>query len=265
VPSSLSSVIIQLIDRPIMMHFLSPYFVGLYQANFRLAVFMNLIVSMFDFAWRPFVIERAEKRDSVLIFKKVFEYFSFVVIYFFLIISVLIKSIITIPIGNTYLINPNYWSASDVIPIVMIGYIFLGFYICFMASTIITKKTFYSMNANLISSLISVILNFLLIPIYGIYGAAYSFVASNFMLAAYMYFTGERIMRIGYPIFKVAILFISTVLLYIVIDRLSYGCRGLQIKVFAILIWPFLVGAFGYFEKNDVEHLKNWLRKKIFG
>ncbi len=264
VPASLSSVAIQLVDRPIMMHFLSPYSVGLYQANFRLGVFMSLIVSMFDFAWRPFVIERIGKPNAEAVFRKVFEYFSFFMIYVFLIISLFIKDIITMPVGkDSYLINPNYWSGWDIVPIVMVGYVFFGFYVCFMASTIITKKTIYSMKANIISSFVSVILNFMLVPVYNIYGAAYSFVLSNLVLAAYMYFKGEKIMKVGYPVFKVMFLFVSTILLYMILNRLSSDCIDIQIKIFAILVYPFVVGALGYFDKNDIEYLKDWLKRKL--
>lgn len=238
VPSYLSSVTVQLIDRPIMMHFLSPYYVGLYQANFRLGVFMNLFVSMFDFAWRPFVIERINRSDARAIFKKVFVYFSFFLIYLFFVLSLFIKDIVRIPIGKTYLINPNYWSCVDIVPIVMAGYIFSGFYINFMVGSIITKKTVYSMYANLASSFSAIILNFILIPRFGVYGAAVSFLIANIVLAGYMYFANRKLYPVDYPIFRVMMLFLLTVFLYLVVERMGFGVFS---KLLLSIFYPFVV------------------------
>lgn len=263
VPASLSSVSVQLFDRPLMMHFLSPYYVGLYQANFRLAVFMNLIVAMFDFAWRPFVIERMKRDDAKDVFRKVFDYFCFILIYLFLIFSVFINDIIRIPIGNTYLINPNYWSAVKIVPIVMCGYIFSGLYTFFMIGSIITTKTIYSMKANIISSLSSIILNLILIPIYGIYGAAFSFVFANFILALYMYIVNEKILwPVGYRIGKFLFLFLLTIIIVYTINCFNLStCFSLQLKFFLIIIYPFVLGVFGYFDKNDINHIRERVKR----
>lgn len=266
VPSSFSSVFIQLFDRPVMMHFLSPYYVGLYQANFRLGVVTNLVVLMFDFAWRPFVIERINRADASVIFSKVFDYFSFTLIYISFILSLFIKDIISIPFGNGYLINPNYWSACDIVSLIMLGYVFSGFYICFTASTIITKKTVYSMKANIISAAVSVLLNFILIPRYGIYGAAFSFLIANMVLAFYMYFTAEKIFKIGYSIVKPLVLIVLSASVYYILENYlsSCSCKIFQIKVFICIVYPFAAGASGYFDRNDVNIIRDWILKKIF-
>lgn len=258
VPSSLSSVSIQLLDRPIMMHLLNPYMVGIYQANFRLGIFMNMIVSMFDFAWRPFVIENMNKENAKDIFRKVFLYFSFFMIYIFLVLSIFIEDLVKIPIGSNYLINPNYWSGIGIVPIVMLGYIFMGFYIFFMIGSIITKKTVYSMKANLFASSLSIILNFILIPLYGIYGAAYSFLISNIFLATYMYLINEnKLFKIDYDIKRALIqLFVSIFLIYFLRRVYFTQCYVIQIKLFILLLYPFIFALFGYFEKDDIERIR---------
>ncbi len=70
-------------------------------------------------------------------------------------------------------------------------------------------------------------------------------------------------MKVGYPVFKVMFLFVSTILLYMILNRLSSDCIDIQIKIFAILVYPFVVGALGYFDKNDIEYLKDWLKRKL--
>ncbi|MCX7641198.1 MAG: oligosaccharide flippase family protein [Elusimicrobiales bacterium] len=265
VGSSLSSVSIQLFDRPLMMHFLSPYYVGLYQANFRLAVFMNLVVSMFDFAWRPFVIERMKLNNAKEIFKKIFEYFSFFLIYLFFILSLIIEDIVKLNISGIYIINPNYWSGIKIIPMIMLGYLFLGFYTFFMIGSIITEKSIYSMKANIFSSIVSILMNLILIPFFGIYGAAISFVFANMFLAFYMYYINEfRLWQVGYNLKKPLFLLLITILIIFLIDRYAiYECLKIQVKFFLILTYPFFAGLFGYFQKDDINVFRSKL-KKVF-
>jgi len=56
VPSGLAAIVIQVVDRPVMLYLTNKTTVGVYQANYRLGIFMMLIVSMFDYAWRPFLL-----------------------------------------------------------------------------------------------------------------------------------------------------------------------------------------------------------------
>ena len=60
-PAGLGAMAVQVIDRPILLRLSGEAAVGVYQANYRLGIFMVLLVSMFDQAWRPFFLERADK------------------------------------------------------------------------------------------------------------------------------------------------------------------------------------------------------------
>ncbi|MGH2567689.1 MAG: lipopolysaccharide biosynthesis protein, partial [Bacteroidota bacterium] len=54
IPAGLAGIALQVIDRPILKALTDDATVGVYQANYRLGVLMMLVVSMFDYAWRPF-------------------------------------------------------------------------------------------------------------------------------------------------------------------------------------------------------------------
>ncbi|MEF3280004.1 MAG: oligosaccharide flippase family protein [Elusimicrobiota bacterium] len=263
IPTSLSSVIIQLIDRPIMMMLLSSYMVGIYQANFRLSIFINLIISMFDFAWRPFVIERIEKENAKQIFKKVLEYFVAIVLFIWLFLSLFLEDMVKINIFGVYFINPNYWSGLGIVPFIMLAYFLNGLYINFMIGTMIKKKTKYIMIANIIAAILSISFNFILIPQFKIYGAAYSVLISYLFLAIFMYFVNRKIYYIDYDIKKVSLLFMFTILFYLtkyLIISLN-PCVYQQYKYFLVMIYPFFLFAF-YFSKEEKNKILNIIRKK---
>jgi len=261
IPSSLSSVTVQLIDRPIMMNLLSPYMVGIYQANFRLSIFMNLVISMFDFAWRPFVMERISKDNAKEIFKKVFEYFSFLLLFIWLFFSLFLEDLIKISFKGYYFINPSYWSGIKIVPIVMLAYFFNGLYINFMIGPMITKKTFHTMLANIISAFLSVILNLILIPKFSIFGASYSILIAYIFFSVYMYFVTQKLYAIDYNIKKVFLLFLSTLLFFLSSFFLKNNpCLYFQYKLFIILIYPLFVFASGYFSPEEKEKILKILR-----
>jgi len=262
IPSSMSSVIVQLVDRPIMMMLISSYYVGIYQANFRLSIFINLIISMFDFAWRPFVMEKMDAPDSKQTFSKVFEYFNFIVLLSWLFLSLFIEDIIKISIHNVYLISPNYWSGIGIVPIVMLGYVFNGLYINFMIGAMITKKTYYTMYANIISAILSISLNFLLIPRLGIYGSALSVLISYFFLAVFMYFVNQKIYPVKYNLKKFSSLFIFTMIAYGVVKLpfIMNLCNYIQIKMFVFIMYFLIVMAAGYFSKEEISSIKKIIR-----
>ncbi len=258
IPSSLSSVIIQLVDRPIMMMLLNSYIVGIYQANFRLSIFMNLIISMFDFAWRPFVMERFEKENSKEIFKKVFEYFAAIVLFIWLFLSLFIEDLVKISVCGVYFINPNYWSGLGIVPVIMLAYFFNGLYINFMIGTMVERKTKYIMYANITAAILTIFLNFILVPEFKIYGAAYSVLFSYIFLATYMYFINKKIYYIAYNIKKLLMLLSFTILAY-VSKNLIYEvnpCVYQQYKIFLIMIYPFCLMAF-YFSKEERNKILN--------
>ncbi|MEX0601708.1 MAG: oligosaccharide flippase family protein, partial [Bacteroidota bacterium] len=61
IPAGLASVAMQVIDRPILKALTDDATVGIYQANYRLGIFMMLVVGMFDYAWRPFFLDHARE------------------------------------------------------------------------------------------------------------------------------------------------------------------------------------------------------------
>lgn len=264
VPSSLSGLFIQLIDRPIMMSLISPYWVGIYQANFRIAVLLNLFVSMFDFAFRPFVIENMNKENATEIFSRIFKYFTYFLVSAWLFLSFFVEDIVKINVFGSYLISPNYWSGLGTVPVIMLGYLLGGVYINFMVSVIVTKKSYYSMIVNIISAVISIVLNFLLVPSLGIYGASLSFLISYLVLSTSMYFITKKIYPVKYDFKRFfSVLFFALILYSLpnyVFPEVKMECTYFQLKIFIFLVFLFFTLIFGYFTREELESFRSWLK-----
>jgi O-antigen/teichoic acid export membrane protein len=198
VPAGLGSMAVQVIDRPILLHLTDETTVGVYQANYRLGIFMMLIVSMFDQAWRPFFIERSGRADAPGLFARVLTFFTAGASWLTLGLSFFIPDLVTFRVFGKPLIHPAYWGGLDIVPVVLWAYVFNGMYINFLAPVIITKRTSWIMGTTLLGAAMNVAANFLLIPHYGMLGAAWATFVAYACMALSMHLSGRSFYPVPY-------------------------------------------------------------------
>lgn len=203
VPAGIAAIITQVIDRPIMLALTDASTVGIYQANYKLGIFMMLYVSMFQYAWQPFYLKKSTQENAKELFAKVFTFFTLFGSLIFLVLSIFIDDIIKIKIFGFYLIGKDFWSGLHIVPVVLMGYLFNGFYFNFVAGLQIEKKTKYMPLVSSLGAVVNIVANFLLIPLMGMLGAAYATLLAYFSMAVYQYFLSQKFYKIDYEWDKV--------------------------------------------------------------
>ncbi len=188
----------QVIDRPIVKALTNDATLGIYQLNYRLGIFMMLIVGMFDYAWRPFFLNHARDEDAKRLFSKVFTYFTLGMMSIFLIVSLFIDDIVRMKIAGKQFFPPVYWQGTPIVPWVLLAYVFTGAYTCFVVGVYLEKKTKYLPFVTGAGALVNVGANLILIPMLGILGAALSTLFSYIVMAVGMYFASQKYYRIEY-------------------------------------------------------------------
>lgn len=106
-PAGLAAIIVQVIDKPIMQYLTDVKTVGIYNANYKLGIFMMLIVSMFDYAWLPFFLNNAKEPGSKALFSKVLTLFVGASSLMFIILTFFIDKIVE----NTFAVQRSYYRA----------------------------------------------------------------------------------------------------------------------------------------------------------
>lgn len=216
IPAGISSNIIQVINRPILTAMTNDSTVGIFQANYKLGIFMMLFVSMFEFAWRPFFLQNAKEPDAKKLFSKVMTAFIVVASVIFMVLSLFIENIVTfkIPLVNRYLIGRAYWGGLSIVPIILAAYLFYGIYINLMAGIYIEKKTKYLPYVTMIAAGINVIANIILIPLLNMTGSAIATFISYTVMAAGLYYFAQKFYYIRYEFGKILMIFISLAVCY---------------------------------------------------
>jgi O-antigen/teichoic acid export membrane protein len=169
---------------------------------------MMLYVSMFQFAWQPFFLENAKEKDSKQIFARVFTYFTAIGAVVLVVISFFIADVAKIEVHHFSLIGRNYWSGLSIVPIVLLAYLLNGFYINFSAGLFIKEKSIIFPFIMAIGAIANVDANFLLVPKYGITGAAIATLISYFLMAVGFYIASLKIYPIKYEWNKISVMLV---------------------------------------------------------
>ncbi len=203
IPAGIASVAMHVIDRPILKALTDEATVGVYQANYRLGILMMLLVSMFDYAWRPFYLAHYKDADAKPMFARVFTYLVALLAFALVAGSLFIEDIIRVKILGGYFFHPAYWSGVGIVPWILLSYIFAGAYANFVIGVNIEKKTQYLALITGAGAVVNVVANYLLIPHFGMMGAAYATLASYLTMAISIYFPSQRLYRVEYEWGKV--------------------------------------------------------------
>lgn len=262
VPAAFSAMMLQVADRPILKLFVDSATIGVYQANYRLGIPMMLAVTVFEYAWKPFYLRetsrsqttRKQQRATHAMLARVLTYFTIVCGVVFLSVSLLIEYVVRMPFLGGRFVNPAYWSGLSIIPIILGAYYFNGLYTNFAASVYIRKRTAYLPVITGTAAVANVALNFLLIPHYGIWGAAYSTLGAYMLSAALMYRLTRKIYPLRYEWRRLIIAIGACVMIFFAAEFSTSDmtlASGFLARCAWILVYPLMLFALGLFKSEE--------------
>ncbi|MBZ0200092.1 MAG: oligosaccharide flippase family protein [Ignavibacteriaceae bacterium] len=260
-PAGFSLMLIQVIDRPIMEHLQGLAALGVYQANYKLGIFMMLFVNMFQFAWQPFFLQNAKEKNAKEMFSKVLTYFTLVGSVILIGLSLFISDFVQWKIFGRTIIGPNYWGGTFIVPIVLLAYLFNGFYVIFNAGIYIKEKSIYAPIVTTIAAFANVVFNLLLIPPFGILGAAFATLISYIVMSGGLYIVTQKFYRIEYEIGKIIKMF----LLIAITGAIFYSFGNFTIPIYyrAVLFLAFIIGLLIFIiDKDEINFIKQKLARR---
>lgn len=260
IPAGLAAMMVQVIDRPILQRLTDDATVGVYQANYRLGIFMVMTVNMFDAAWRPFFIQRASEPGHQEIFARVMTYFVVAASLLFLAVTLFIPDIVALPLlrGKT-LVHPSYWAGLGIVPVVTLGYLFHGIHVNLLAPVTLAKRTDLLAWATGIGVAVSVASNFLLIPRLGMMGAAAATLLAYISMSAALFLMARRVYPVTYEYRRlghVAACLTLSLAAFWAWGRPIAPFQGLALRAGLLLSFPALLLLTGFFDGEELSELK---------
>ena len=180
---------------------------GIYGVCYKLSIIMTLFITAFRFAAEPFFFTHASQSDSKQIYATVMNWFMIVCSFIFLGVMLNIDII-------KYLITEKYWPGIKIVPILLIANMFLGIFYNLSIWYKLTDKTKLGAVVSIIGAAITIILNFLLVPVMGYMGAAWATLACYFAVMVISYILGQKYYPINYNLRKFFLYLGVSLLLY---------------------------------------------------
>jgi O-antigen/teichoic acid export membrane protein len=250
IPANLAMIVLNMGDRFLLQHFCSLQEVGLYSLGYRFAMMIGVLVGQpFLRVWNTHMFLIAERNDASEIYSRVLVYYSFILLFFGLGVSVLIKDILKI------MATPEFFDAHKVVPFVVLGYIFYEVYYIFTVGIYLKKHTKWIAFIVSFATGLNILLNLLMIPKFGMMGAASVTALSFFCLPLSAYFLSNRLYHISFEFERVVKLIFVALIIYFagsLIDIESI-LLSLLLKTILILTYPIILYFFSFYEAKEIE------------
>ncbi len=174
--------------------------VGIYGANYKLAVLMTIFVQMFRFACEPFFFARAEEKNSPKLFADIMTLFVICGLAIFLCIT-LFLDLFGYILSNS---GSAYREGLGIVPIVLFANLMYGIVYNLGMWYKLSDRTLAGTVITAIGAAVTLLCLILLIPVIGYWGAACAHFGCYFVMMIVSYVWGQKVYPIPYNIKRIA-------------------------------------------------------------
>ena len=172
--------------------------VGAYSACYKLGLFMVLFATAFRLGIEPFFFSHSSNENAPQAYATITKYF---VIFGSLI---LLGVIVFVDVLKVLLLdNETYWEAMKVVPLIILANFFLGIYNNLSVWYKLTDKTIMGAYISIIGAVLTLFLNYILIPKFSYYGSAIATISAYGSMMFISYILGKKHYPIPYDMEKI--------------------------------------------------------------
>lgn len=237
VPTLLTAFVLNLSDRIFLDRYMGLTEVGLYSLAYKIAAISLIAISAINMAITPHYFQKLKERGflSASDWSKKFNN-NFVKIIGVLVFVLLLfsKEIILILFGS------NYSKSISIIGILLLAYYFAGTNSVNGRLIQYQKKTHHSMGIDIFTALVNIGLNFLLIPKYGMTGAALATLASLIFAFGINFIYVRLHLGVSSVSFRVYLFTVSILVVAILLNSIEYD-EFLLFFIFKVVIFFIIV------------------------
>lgn len=164
---------------------------GIYGACYKLSIIMTLFIQTFRFAAEPFFFSHAAKENAREIYSRVMHYFVLTCSFIFLSVMLMMDVV-------KDFIGEDYHSGLKVVPILLLANLCLGVFYNLSIWYKLSGKSYWGAWLSLIGAGITILLNFILIPLMGYLGAAWATLLCYAAMMIISYVIGQKHYTVNY-------------------------------------------------------------------
>ena len=208
---------------------------GIYGANYKITMVISMFIQSFRYASEPFFFKDQTNTHSKENLSKVMNYFTIVLIFIFLIITLYLQ------IFKYFIPNKEYWEGLKVIPILLSANICLGIYTSLAIWYKLSDKTIYGALISIIGVIITLTLNYWFIPSYGYIASAYATLCCYGSMMIISYLLGQYYYPVPYKIGRLFIYITSGGIIYTIHRLFFSGATLYEYGINTLLLIGYIV------------------------
>lgn len=210
---------------------------GVYGANYKLAVLMTLFIQMFRYAAEPFFFSQSKESNAKSTYADVMKYFVIFGLFIFLGVMLYLDLV-------KFFIGPDFRDGLRIVPIVLLANLFLGIFYNLSVWYKLNDLTRYGAALALLGSLITLLILFLLVPIVGYIGAAWSHFFCYGTMMILSYFWGKRYYPIPYDLRAIGLYALVALTLFTISELLPETSLVVHLSISTVLLSMFIAFVF---------------------
>lgn len=236
--AGLAGTVNEALDRVLLKHLISPELnpmeqLGIYGANFKLAVLMTLFVQMFKYAAEPFFFSKSEEKNARKLYADVMTFFVVAGLFIFLLVTLYLEYFILF-------IGSGFREGVHIVPVVLAANLVMGIFFNLSIWYKLTNKTHFGAILVLLGAGITIVVNVLFIPKFGYVASAWAHLLCYSTMVVLSYAWSRKHFPIPYRT--------GRILSYMALAGLIYAINKLFLQNLKGLgsLWPLLLlSAFG--------------------
>ncbi|MBW6533364.1 MAG: polysaccharide biosynthesis C-terminal domain-containing protein, partial [Mariniphaga sp.] len=200
----------------------------------------------------PFFFSQAESKNDKNIYAEIMKYFVIFGLLIFLGMMLYIDVIkLIIPL--------EYAEGFSIVPVIMLANLFFGIYFTLSLWYKLTDMTRYGAYISIMGAVITITLNFILIPQFGYKGSAVALLIAFFIMMVVSYFFGQKYYPVPYNLKRIGTYFLVAVVIYILSLISSSQPAIIKFPVNTFLLFGFIFAVY----KLEKSQLKRLFKRKM--
>ena len=210
--------------------------IGAYAACYKIGMFMVLFRTAYTLGIEPFFFSHANNENAPQTYAIITKYFvifgSFICFFVIAFIDIL-----------KYLLVPKaiYWDAIKVVPLIVLANFFLGIYTNLSVWYKLIDKTKIGAYISIVGAIVTLALNYLLIPKMSYYGSAIATLAAYGTMMIISYKMGQKAYPIPYDINKIVTYLLVTILFSAFSFYIPYVRENYPIRIIVSLLFLYFI------------------------
>jgi O-antigen/teichoic acid export membrane protein len=212
--------------------------VGIYSANYKLAMLVSIFLQAFRYAAEPFFFAQAKSDPERKIYAKVMNYLIAILCLCFLGVC------LNIDLFKHFISRAVYYQGLKVVPILLLANIFLGIYMSQSIWYKLSGQTKFGAYISIFGAISTLVFLVFFIPKFGYIAAAWTTMGVYAAQMLLSFFLGQKHYPIPYNLKRAGLYFSLSLLLFFTANSFDFQqsvwkflCNNLFIVAFIVLVW----------------------------